>query len=482
MGLPQIIQGGMGVAVSDWRLASTVSQLGQLGVISGTGMSRVLLCRLMDGDPDGHMRRALSKFPFQDVVETILEKYYVPGGKSATTAYELLTPYTFRPSKFLDQITAVANFVEVYLAKEGHDGVIGINLLEKVQFPTMASLYGAMLAGVDYVLMGAGIPTQIAGLLDKYVNHEKTTYRIDVIGAHNDDDFRLEFDPERIFPGIGALVGPLKRPNFLPIISSVVLAQALIKRSEGAIFGFIVEGPLAGGHNAPPRGPLKLNDLGEPIYGEKDEVDLKKLALLGLPFWLAGSYGNPDKFQEALAAGAAGVQMGTAFALCNESGMEHKTKSALIAKVLRGEAEVFTNPVASPTGFPFKVALLEGTLSDEDKYQARPRICDLAFLRSPYKLENAEGRREQIGYRCAAEPEDDFVRKGGELADTVGRTCLCNTLAATAGYAQYRPKIDYLELPMVTTGNDLVNIGRFFKPGATTYSAKDVIDMILGAG
>ena len=479
MGLPQIIQGGMGVAISDWRLARTVSQLGQLGVISGTGMSRVLVARLMDGDPEGHMRRALAHFPFQDVAQQVTERFYVPGGKAPGVPYQLLAPYTFRPSVFLDQMTVISNFVEVFLAREGHNGLIGINLLEKVQFPTMASLYGAMLAGVDYVLMGAGIPMQIAGLLDKYVNHEKTSYRIDVLGADKDDDFRLEFDPERLFPGIAERVGPLKRPNFLPIISSVVLAQALLKRSEGAINGFVVEGPLAGGHNAPPRGPLKLNDLGEPVYGEKDEVDLGKLAQLGLPFWLAGGFATAEKLQEALANGAAGVQVGTAFALCNESGMELPTKQALMARILRGDAVVHTSPLVSPTGFPFKVALLEDTLSDTEIYDARPRICDLGFLRSPYKLPNAENRREKIGYRCSAEPIDDFVRKGGDVEETAGRTCLCNTLSATAGYPQYRPKIDYLERPMVTAGDDLVNIARFLKPGETTYSAKDVIDQLL---
>ena len=30
-------------------------------------------------------------------------------------------------------------------------GKVGINLLEKVQLPNLATLYGAMLAGVDYV-------------------------------------------------------------------------------------------------------------------------------------------------------------------------------------------------------------------------------------------------------------------------------------------------------------------------------------------
>ena len=36
--LPTIIQGGMGVAVSSWRLASAVARRGQLGVVSGTAL------------------------------------------------------------------------------------------------------------------------------------------------------------------------------------------------------------------------------------------------------------------------------------------------------------------------------------------------------------------------------------------------------------------------------------------------------------
>ncbi|MBF8254584.1 MAG: Nitronate monooxygenase [Deltaproteobacteria bacterium] len=283
---PMIIQGGMGVAISDWRLARAVSQLGQLGVVSGTGLSRVLASRLMDGDLAGHFRRALSHFPIPEAVQNILNRYYVPGGKTAETPYKNPPAYTLRPPKVLDQLTAIANFVEVFLAKESHPGLVGINLLEKVQMPNLASLYGAMLAGVDFVLMGAGIPTQIAGALDKLTAHAPVTYRLDVLGAGKDDDHRIGFDPETIFPGIAKMMGRLKRPQFLPIISSVVLAQALLKRSEGAIDGFVIEGPTAGGHNAPPRGPMKLNERGEPIYGDKDVVDLEKMKQLGLRFWL----------------------------------------------------------------------------------------------------------------------------------------------------------------------------------------------------
>ena len=39
-GLPQIIQGGMGVGISGWPLARAVAQAGQLGVVSGTALAR----------------------------------------------------------------------------------------------------------------------------------------------------------------------------------------------------------------------------------------------------------------------------------------------------------------------------------------------------------------------------------------------------------------------------------------------------------
>jgi NAD(P)H-dependent flavin oxidoreductase YrpB (nitropropane dioxygenase family) len=219
---------------------------------------------------------------------------------------------------------------------------------------------------------------------------------------------------------------------------------------------------------------VNLNEKGEPIYGEKDTVDLEKMKLLGLPFWLAGGYGNPQQVQSALEAGAAGVQVGTAFSLCDESGMRDDLKKRMLRKVMDEEAQVFTSPLASPTGFPFKVAQLEGTLSDPEAYGQRNRICDLGFLRILYKRENGT-----IGYRCASEPTADFVKKGGDIEDTENRSCLCNNLTATAGFPQRR-KDGYVEQPIITSGDDLVAVGQFLQEGKTSYSAKDVIAYLLG--
>ncbi len=71
-------------------------------------------------------------------------------------------------SRKLVELLMVSNFVEVFLARQGHLNKIGVNFLEKVQLPHLASIYGAMLAGVGYVLMGAGIPLHIPGVLDNY--------------------------------------------------------------------------------------------------------------------------------------------------------------------------------------------------------------------------------------------------------------------------------------------------------------------------
>jgi nitronate monooxygenase len=247
----------------------------------------------------------------------------------------------------------------------------------------------------------------------------------------------------------------------------------MVKKANGKVDGFVIEGPTAGGHNAPPRGKVQLNAAGEPVYGDRDHVDLAKIRELGLPFWLAGEYGSPEKVREGMEAGAAGVQVGTAFAFCDESGLRDDYKQELIRKAIAGEAKVFTDPLASPTGFPFKVAQMEGTLSDESVYAARPRICDLGFLREAYRT--AEGK---IDFRCPGEPVTLYVSKGGKPENTVGRKCLCNGLVANIGHAQVRNG-KRIEPGIITSGDDLRNVPQFLSAGHTSYSAADVIGRLL---
>ena len=470
MTYPRIIQGGMGVAVSGWGLARAVSQAGQLGVVSGTALAVVLARRLQLGDPGGELRHALSQFPVPSVAARVLADFFVPGGKSPEAAFKPIVMPTLRPGPKFVELTVAANFVEVFLAKLGHQGVVGINFLEKIQLPTLPSIFGAMLAGVDYILMGAGIPRAIPGAMDSLAAGQPTELRMDVEGAAAGEDFVGSFDPRAFCAGC---LPALKRPLFLGIVASATLAMTLAKKSSGRVDGFIVEGETAGGHNAPPRGPLQLSPEGEPIYGPRDTPDLEKIHALGLPFWLAGSYGQPGKLAEALRLGATGIQVGTAFAFCEESGIRPELKREVIELSRLGKARIFTDPVASPTGFPFKVVPLPGTLSEASEYDLRPRICDLGYLRHLYRKTDGT-----VGYRCPAEPVEDYLKKGGALADTVGRKCICNGLPATVGLAQVRQGKDH-ELALLTSGNDVSRIAHFLRPGRDTYTAAEVIESLL---
>lgn len=463
---PTIIQGGMGAGVSNYRLAQAVSKLGGLGVVSGTALDQIFVRRLQDGDPGGHMRRGLDHFPFPPMAERLWRKYYIHGGKAERAPYVTLSKHTKDGPLELQELCIIANFVEVYLAREGHDNPVGINYLEKIQIPHLPSIYGAMLAGVGYVLMGAGVPARIPGVLDRFVNHEPALYALHVTGAQEGDDTTMTFTPSEF---MGCKLASLTRPRFLSILSSNVLASTMLKKADGRVDGFIIEGDTAGGHNAPPRGKLQLSEAGEPVYGERDRVDLEKIRELGFPFWLAGGYGTPERLREALEAGAAGVQVGTPFAFCAESGLDDQYKRAILRLVAAGKARVFTDPVASPTSFPFKVAELEGSLSSRDVYLARPRICDLGYLREAYRT--PEGT---IDFRCAAEPVTVYVSKGGKAENTEGKKCLCNSLLATIGHPQVRNG-NYVEAALITSGNGLTALGRFMPPDASPYHAVDVV-------
>ena len=460
----------MGAGVSSWRLAQEVSRIGQLGVVSGTALDQIFARRLQDGDPGGHMRRGLDSFPFPLMAERAWSKFYIPGGKPATASYKTVSMHKKDTPRELSELCVLANFVEVFLAREGHDNPVGINYLEKVQIPHLPSLYGAMLAGVGYVLMGAGVPLKIPGVLDLLADHKSATYTLHVTGAEEGDDTTMTFVPSEFME---RALAPLARPQFLAIIASNTLAATMLKRANGRVDGFVIEGPTAGGHNAPPRGKLQLDEAGQPIYGERDQVDLEKIRELGVPFWLAGGYGSPQKVREALALGATGVQVGTAFAYCAESGLRDDYKQALLAKVVSGDARIVTDSLASPTGFPFKVAQLEGTLSEREVYSARPRVCDLGYLREAYR--ETDGK---IGYRCPGEPESVYVSKGGRREDTVGRKCLCNALVATIGHPQIRSG-RYVERGLVTSGDDLSGIVRFLPQDKLNYGAADVVKELL---
>lgn len=456
----------MGIAVSNWTLARAVASLGQLGVVSGTALDTVFVRRLQDGDPGGHARRAMSNFPVPSVVEHVLKTYFRSEGRADGEKYRLLPLYKKKVSTLRDQITALAAYVEVTLAREGHDGMIGMNLLTKIQMPTLATLYGAMLAGVDVILMGAGIPKEIPGALDTLARHESTQIKFDVIGVASGEVEYLTLEPTEINPGASA---PLHRPLFYPIVSAASLALNLARKASGRVDGFIVEGPTAGGHNAPPRGALKLDANGEPIYGERDVVDLSAMRDIGLPFWLAGGSGSPEALAAARAEGAQGIQVGTLFAFCDESGFTREIKDTVIDGALHQSLAVRTDIRASPTGYPFK---LVRSSRAPDTAPKRERLCDLGYLREAVRQPDGT-----MDYRCASEPVKLYTSKGGTVEETADRQCLCNALCACIGEPQVRDD-GSLEPILVTSGDDVLNLDRFLN-GRTRYSAADVLEHLL---
>lgn len=465
----RVIQGGMGVGVSDYRLSKAVSTYGDtqvaLGTVSGVAAPHVLMNTLRKGDKDGRMRHALAHFPYPETARRVIDTH-LEFDDSPKKHNETQWMFSLKPSRELVELTIAANFALVWLAKEGHDRAISINYLEKAPLPHLPSIYGAMLAGVDVVTVGAGIPLQIPAILDAYARGHPARYRAPVEGAVGEEGL-MEFDPVSFF---FEPIPVLKRPAFLPIVSTDSLASILAKKLAGKVDGFIVERPTAGGHNAGPRGHEKrFNERGEPVYGESDVPNWAKMRGLKIPFWIGGSFASPLAYSFARARGAQGIQVGSIFALADESGMDPSLARKTRLLGYRGDLDVLTSNY-SPTGFPFKVARIHGTLSDSPVYANRRRVCDKGYLVTLHRATDGN-----VIARCAAEPEHAFVRKGGKEDDALSKVCLCNGLLATVGLGS--PK----EPPIVTLGNDVDFLQKLMAHEGSTYTTGDALRYLLGS-
>ncbi|OIO81043.1 hypothetical protein AUJ84_01730 [Candidatus Pacearchaeota archaeon CG1_02_32_132] len=473
----RLIQGGMGAGVSNWRLARAVSSSGRgLGVVSGVALGNIVARRLEEGDTE--MRDAILKFPDGRISEEIINTYFVPAGKRDPT--QPYKPFPFPNPKAdsnknvtlprrLEGLIVASTFAEVSLAKQGHDNPVGINLLYKIEWPTLPALYGAMLAGVDAVLIGAGLPRTIPEVLDGLSRNQPVFMDATVTNGEN---YRFHFDPKNI---IDAPI-ELERPTFLAIVNGHLAARGVSKAD-----GYIVEGPNAGGHNAPARSKA-LTESGEPDFGEKDNLNLEAFQKFltknqgekrlpeQQPYWFAGGYAN--RLSEARQLGAQGVQVGTPFAFSYESGIPLDAKKELIGLIMKG-CRVFTDPLASPSGFPFKVIPMPGSLSDVRIYEGRARRgCNIGHLAEIVEID------ETLTMRCPGEPIKDYVRKGGKEEETIGRTCLCNALVSTIGLGSPG------EPPIYTSGKDHEDVITLVKEslentGELVYPASKVIDYIL---
>ena len=506
----KLIQGGMGVYVSTWRLARAAAMEKPgitAGTVSGTALDVVYTRLLQLGDPGGHIRRALAAFDTQfgvSVGRKICDRFFIDGGKAPNARFKNSLLHTVRAQNGSDvipmpvqqagpialtldeelvELLIAAGFAEVWLAKEGHDGKIFINFLRKVELPLIYTMYGAMLAGVDAVVVGAGNPDGLPAVRSRLVNHEVVNNDLSVLYREKGENFYIPFNP-RLVAGGKLAQKPLRRPAFLAIVSLEMLVEALAQSQSEAPDGFIIEHHTAGGHNAGPQGSLKKDDKGQPIYGEKDEPDLQAIRQVGLPFWLGGGYGSREKLQQALAAGAVGVQVGSNFALAEESGMKPANRSAIFNELKKGtdDTTLVHTTMVSPTGFPFKVVQLKGTLADEAVYAARRRVCEIGgLLQRGLSKPEVDGTRRLFD-RCSAAPVEGFVSKRGFQLNTVGKSCLCVGLLACVGLGQIiRQDGELVEEPaIVTLGNHLDGVRRLSRSGQYPYWVRDVVVDMLG--
>jgi NAD(P)H-dependent flavin oxidoreductase YrpB (nitropropane dioxygenase family) len=457
--------GGMGVYNSTPTLVRKCSRANVAATVTIVGAECVLARILQIGDPGGDYRRALNAFPFPDVAEWILEKYFVEGGIDRTKNFRSVPPFSLHPNPHLQELTVAAAFAVVWLAKENNPYPIAVNCLEKMQLHLPYYMAGAMLAGVDFVTMGAGLPHRIPPLLQALSQGSTGRYPVFVHGGKEESVY---LDPSnfggRKFPA-------MKCPGFIPIVSSNVLTDFLVKELPGCIQGIVIEDHSAGGHSPSPRGArgkALLSERGEPIYGPRDEVNFAKIKDHGIPFWIGGSYASPEALSKARSLGADGIQVGSIFALCDDSGNDPVWRNEMRRLGYRGELDILNDAKASPTGFPFKVVQLEGTLSSSHVYGARIRTCDLGALRTPYRCPDGH-----VGYRCQAEPEDEFIRKGGNPDLTAGARCICNGLFAGVGLGSPGAP------PIFTLGKRYDFLLHLMEHENDSYTAEDAIAYLL---
>ena len=506
----KLIQGGMGVYVSHWRLARAVAMQRPgvtAGTVSDTALDVVYVRLLQLGDPGGHARRALQALDETfgvTIGRRICDRYLIEGGKAPDARFRSAPMQLVRAEdgrrtfpmptgapvvtslKLDDDIIEMliaTGFAEVWLAKEGHAGKIFINFLNKIELPLIYVLYGAMLAGVDGVIVGAGNPEGLPALCKQLAQHAAVVHEVSMLYRKTGEEFVIAFDPKQVADG-GFATRPLTTPAFLAIVSLENLVKVLAESESAPPDGFIIEHHTAGGHNANPVGPMVTDALGQPIYGARDEADLAAIRAVGIPFWLAGGYGSRTKLQKALAAGANGVQVGTAFALAEESGLQPEYRSAILTAIKNGadDADLVRTTVFSPTGFAFKAVQLQNTLADADVYADRRRICDIGILQQRGFSKPDEQGQRMLFHRCPAAPIEDYVKKRGLERNTGERRCLCNGLLACVGLGQVKEiQGELVEEPaIVTLGNHLDGVRRLSRQGQSHYHVEDVVTDILG--
>lgn len=499
---PDVIFGGMGAGVSDGDYASRVAMATErlenagrlqekrtLGVVSLTGMPSILVFKLQKGDPE--YLRALEHFPIETMKNRVKAKYVGQKDPNDEMSFEMapkpqnLISSDREKQREAAELTIVAAYTAVWLAKQGHSGPIGVNVLEKIQLNKLYELLGAMLAGVDYVLAGAGDPSQIPVVLNHFSKGEIAHYKVAIEERNGRmGTFDMSLDPKEYITDEN-LLKQLRLPRFLGIVSSPGFAQylgvrAFEQKGEQGYYldGLVAEDHYAGGHNGRPRNDNHfVNQYGEPIYDARDEITpqvIEKILGYHSNLWVAGGRSGLVNLLGLKALGARGVQIASCGALSAESKFLEEIKEASILLKYLQESRVYTNATASPTGFPFQVEQLLKSLSNPEVYNARERQCLYGYLVKAQRIDE-----NRIGFWCPADRanKDAFP----------GAICLCAALVAAIGCGATRlisTREVYKEPYIVTAGKKhsefIPVLVRYVKGKLVGYSLEDVVRMQRG--
>lgn len=454
-GFPRLIQAGMGVRISGYRLANATARLGALGVVSGVGLRHAVVEEIRRGDEEAI--EAARRFPVARYVEELLA--FAPGGAWHRRSVPLDDPDPARAA-LPRRLSTIATFIEVQRARAGHAGDVGVNVMWKCALTVLPTIYGAMLAGASALLCGAGVPIEAPEILMRLRSGENLSYS-PLMGTGTNVALDVSED------GTAALLSSMTPPHVIPILSNYAFPKRILdvwQREMGGVrpSAFVLEDHRAGGHNAPPRNHQS--------FGERDDLTtyFGKVAELGVPVYVAGSFpggGGREDFLAWTSRGAYGIQVGSRFALCEESGLRPDLRDAILARNAEGAGLVETSAAASPTGYPFKVVPLPGTLTEPEVYAARRRVCDKRYLSATTFVTAPDGTQREA-YTCPAMPEAQFAALGGDPAEAEGKVCLCNALLSTAGFG------DEDEAPIVTLGLSGLAV-------STHLSARQVLEEIL---
>ncbi|HSW08773.1 NAD(P)H-dependent flavin oxidoreductase [Aquabacterium sp.] len=302
-----IVQGGMGIGVSAHRLAGTVASCGAVGTLSSVDLRR----------------------HHPDLMERTRGLGVGPEAKTSIDAANL---------EALDR--------EIGRARQlsGGHGLVAMNVMRAVS-DYVAYVKRSLAAGVDAIVVGAGLPLDLPDLAAEHPN----TALIPILS-----DSR----------GVQLLVRKWERKKRMP--DAVVLEHPR----------------LAGGH----LGAARLEDLNDPRFEFERSIPetLAVLRAAGIekqtPIIAAGGIRTRADIDRVVALGAAAVQLGTPFAVTTESDAHPEFKRVLAEAREEDKVEFI-----SAAGLPARAVLtpwLKAYLRAEPRLQAvahAKKRCTKAF-------------------------------------------------------------------------------------------------------